>query len=547
MAEPTVTAGHELHLSVAPAWSAVAFDTVVEMAVAGCQTAPDQPAIILDDGIVVSRGTLLDQARRLATRVEAIIAPGDRVAMMIENRAECMIAFIGVIMGGGVLVSMNPALRSHDAAHILRDCGCVLLLTGPELMATVESTRAACPALREVILLDGPEPFGWDATAGLDPGSAPRRTPARRKDIATVYYTSGTTGAPKGCMLDHEWWLRLCDIHLRLTGAGEDHRPLCCLPFYNADAMQLLLCALHRGGTLVAMRRFSASRFWQVVAEHRVSELFLLASMPILLLKQPPHPEERQHRLRTAVCALVPADLHRELNDRFGVAFLDSYGSTEAGWVTRVPSHMAAALVGSGTMGAALPEIELRVVDPNGRDVPDGVEGELLIRGPGLFSGYLDNEPATAEAMRGGWFHSGDVVRQDGAGLYYFVGRSKDIIRRSGVNISASEVEAVLRTHPLVIDAAVVAFPDPIRQEEVKAHLWIRPEAVAADMAGDILAFCRNRLAAHKAPRFLAFHSSDFPRTPTLRVRKQDLAGVAPELGTWDSQTGSWAKPPEGI
>jgi acyl-coenzyme A synthetase/AMP-(fatty) acid ligase len=112
------------------------------------------------------------------------------------------------------------------------------------------------------------------------------------------------------------------------------------------------------------------------------------------------------------------------------------------------------------------------------------------------------------------------------------------------VNISASEVEAVLRTHPLVIDAAVVAYPDAVRQEEVKAHLWIRPGAVAADMAGDVLAFCRDRLAAHKAPRFLAFHSSDFPRTPTLRVRKQDLGGVTPELGTWDSEAGRWTNSP---
>ena len=532
-----------LHSGVPPAWSAVPNESVIDMAVAGCARAMEVPAIILDDGIIVSRDTLIDQARRLAVRLQKIIAPGEPVAMMIENRAECMIAFIGVLMAGGVLVSMSPALRSHDAAHVLSDSGSVLLLTSPEQLPVIEPIRGQCPALREVLLLEGPEPFGWDTTGGRAPAPALRPIARRRKDLATVYYTSGTTGSPKGCMLDHDWWLRLCDVHLRLTGSGEGHRPLCCLPFYNADAMQLLLCALHCGGTLVAMRRFSASRFWQVVAEHRVSELFLLASMPILLLKQAPQPQERRHRLKTVVCALVPAELHRELNDRFGVSFLDSYGSTEAGWVTRVPSRLACELVGSGTMGAAMPEIELRIVDADGNDVPEGAEGELLIRGPGLFRGYLNDGAATAEAMRGGWFHSGDVARRDGRGLYTFVGRRKDIIRRSGMNISASEVEAVLRTHPRVIDAAVVAFPDPVRQEEVKAHLWVRPDRVSPDEADAIVAFCREKLAAHKAPRYLAFHSTDFPRTPTLRVRKQDLGGVAPDYGTWDAEKAVWTEP----
>ena len=536
-----------LHFGVPPAWSAVPHESVLDMAVAGCARTTEAPAIILDDGIVVSRDTLIDQARRLAARLQEIIAPGEAVALMIDNRAECMIAFIGVIMAGGILVSMSPSLRSHDAAHVLSDSGSVLLLTSREQLPVIEQIRDQCPALREMLLLEGPEPFGWDGSCGLAPAPPLRPVAGGRKDVATVYYTSGTTGSPKGCMLDHDWWLRLCDVHLRLTGAGEEHRPLCCLPFYNADAMQLLLCALHCGGSLVAMRRFSASRFWQVVSEHRVSELFLLASMPILLLKQAPQPEERRHRLKTVVCALVPAELHRELNERFGVSFLDSYGSTEAGWVTRVPARLAGELVGSGTMGAAMPEIELRIVDTDGNDVPVGADGELLIRGPGLFRGYLNDSAATAEAMRGGWFHSGDVARRDERGLYTFVGRRKDIIRRSGMNISASEVEAVLRTHPLVIDAAVVAFPDSVRQEEVKAHLWVRPDSVPQEKADALVAFCREKLAAHKAPRYLAFHATDFPRTPTLRVRKQDLGGVVAEYGTWDAEKAVWTEPTTGF
>jgi len=267
----------------------------------------------------------------------------------------------------------------------------------------------------------------------------------------------------------------------------------------------------------------------------------LIASMSILLLKQAPSARERAHCLRAAVCLGVPANLHRELLERFGVPFVDTYGSTEAGWVTRVPWHQAAGRIGSGSMGAAAPEVELRVVDDGEADVRIGQPGELWVRAPGLFAGYLNQPEATASAMRGGWYRTGDLVRADAQGFYYFLGRKKDMVRRGGENIAAAEVEEVLRAHPKIRDAAVIPVPDDIRGEEVKAYVVLAEGCVADDLRPEeIVAHCADRLAAFKVPRYVEYRSADFPRTPTMRVRKEELKAV-PDLtaNAWDRERSS--------
>jgi crotonobetaine/carnitine-CoA ligase len=192
-------------------------------------------------------------------------------------------------------------------------------------------------------------------------------------------------------------------------------------------------------------------------------------------------------------------------------------------------------------MGVAAPEVELRVVDDAERDVPVGQSGELLVRAPGLFAGYLNQPEATAAAMRGGWYRTGDLVRADTEGFYYFLGRKKDIVRRGGENIAAAEVEEVLRMHPKIRDAAVIAVPDEIRGEEVKAYVLLAEGCAADELPPEeIVAHCADRLAAFKVPRYVEYRSADFPRTPTMRVRKEDLK-AAPDLtaNTWDRERSS--------
>jgi crotonobetaine/carnitine-CoA ligase len=531
------------HRDCGQPWSAVPCGSMIELVEQACRRAPMQAAMVFEDGLAVTRLQLLDAVERFAGYLAARTTPGERIAVMLETRAESMIAQLAALAAHCVVVPVNPTAKAHDAGHILGDSGAVMAIVSVENDDLVDGLRAELPALRHIVVLQAPEPNGLAAYEATGRHLRLADCRATRSDIATIHYTSGTTGAPKGCMLAHEWWLRLCDVHLRMTPHERDDRLLCCVPFYYPDSLFLLLSLLHAGDALVVMRRFSASRFWQTVAEGRVTLLYLIASMPILLLKQPPSARERAHRLRAAVCLGVPAALHAQLLDRFGVPFLDTYGSTEAGWVTRVPRDHGADRIGAGSMGAAAPEVELRVVDDAEDDVPVGQAGELLVRAPGLFVGYLNQPETTAAALRGGWYRTGDLVRADTQGLYYFLGRKKDFVRRGGENIAAAEVEDVLRTHPKIRDAAVIAVPDEIRGEEVKAYVLLA-EGCAADALPPeaIVAHCADRLAAFKVPRYVEYRSVDFPRTPTMRVRKEELkAAPDPTANAWDRERSSRA------
>ena len=259
----TLVSGHG---DVPPAWSVVAFRSVIELMAAGCRGDPERPAIIFEEGLIVSRRELLERSERFAGFLAARLVPGDRVVVMLDNRVEFMIALFAIIANRATLVSIAPTAQLHDAGHILADAAPVLAIAGTSQFPLLEKLRAAQPSLREILVVDGAEPDGLGryerAASRLDFASSA----CRRDDIVTVYYTSGTTGAPKGCMLDHGWWLRVLDLDQRLLRRGRQDRQLCCLPFYYADPAIQLMTSLSTGGTLIAMRRFSVSRFWLLCA-----------------------------------------------------------------------------------------------------------------------------------------------------------------------------------------------------------------------------------------------------------------------------------------
>jgi acyl-CoA synthetase (AMP-forming)/AMP-acid ligase II len=268
------------------------------------------------------------------------------------------------------------------------------------------------------------------------------------------------------------------------------------------------------------------------VARHGVTFFYCLGTMPIVLLKQPPSPEEREHRVRAVMCSAIPPQLHATIEARYGCPWREAYSTTETGPVCLSVPLDDTASVGSGAMGWPGPACEARVVDADGRDVPDGTPGQLLMRGPGMMLGYWRNPGATDAWLRDGWAHTGDVVYRDPRGAFHLVGRVKDMIRRSGENIAAQEVEAVLAEHPAVHAAACVPVPDEVRGEEVKAFLQPQP-GIAPDeaLARDVVEFCRGRLAGFKVPRYVTFVDS-LPLTPSQRVEKHRLDRTP--AGAWD-------------
>ena len=522
--------------NVGEQWSAAPQQTVIQLVDEACRRWPDAPAMIFEDGLVVTYVELLAASERFAGYLADRIQPGEAVAVILRNRAEFMITWLAVVANRAVLVSVNPDDKILDAGHILRDSASTIVILADEHESLVEELRPELTALREVITVRGDEPHGLAAYSG----SQPLRfadTQCAREDISNIYYTSGTTGMPKGCMVDHEWWLRTVDVLLRRIPQTPSDRVLCCLQFFYADPGHLLLECLTTGGALVVMRRFSVSRFWDVVREHRVTLILSFSSIPLFLLKAESDPRDRDNEVRVARHLAMPPDLHRQVVERWGFPWIEGYGITEGNVVTSMPLAYANEMTGSGSIGIPVPEVDIRLVGDNGADVPTGTTGEFLVRGPGMFRGYLNRPEATEEALPGGWLRTGDLGRQDERGFLYFVGRKKDVIRRSGQNLTAAEVEDALRAHPLIVDAAVIPVPDRERGEEVKSCVPLARCMTESDLSADkIVKFCADRLAWYKVPRYVEYRATDFPRTPSMRVRKEVLKAERADLtaGCWD-------------
>lgn len=493
-------------------------NTVIELLLADSERATQTPVLIFEDGLEITRSQLRELVEGFAGYLRQRIHPGAVVAIMMENRAEFLIACLSTIAARAAFVPVDPAAGRVDGTNVLSAARATLAIVDERGRAAIESWRAGLPDLREIVVLHGAEPRGLPhSSSRFDL----RTAECEPTDTIAIAFTSGTTGLPKGCMVDHEWAMRTTDAALRIHAYGPGDRIFYPVKFVYLDGLNALLRAMRCGGAYVAARRFSVSRYWDVVRTHRVTILSTIASMPVWLLKAPPDPRDRRHTVRFAIQAHIPRELHHELDRRWGFPWLENYGMMEAGLISRVPVELADELRGSGSAGPPAPDRTVAILDHEGRPAPAGEVGEIAVRGPGMFRGYLDRPDATAVLMRGGWLHSGDLGRVDERGFVYVVGRLKDVVRRSGENVSPEEVEGVLRSHPAVSDAAVIGVPDAERGQELKAFVELvdRDAALPTD---DLIAFCRERLSRHKVPRY--FESvRTLPRSTSMRVQKNVL------------------------
>ncbi|MEP7023307.1 MAG: AMP-binding protein [Actinomycetota bacterium] len=505
---------------------------LVELVRDACAADPGIPALIFEDGVSVSRAELWAGVESFAGYLSSRIEPGDRVAVMMPNRAEFMVTWLAVAACRGILVALNPAARSHDAGHVLRDSSARIAVADGAYAKLFAELQPDCPGLSEIIVAMDGEPGGLSAYSG--PGGIPGRPDEARGDLTNIFYTSGTTGPPKGCAVGHDYWIRFADLMAGLYSITATDRMICCLQFFYNDPPWMLLLALRAGTSMVVMRKFSVSRYWPVVREHDVTVLFGIASTASLLLKAPPSDDPR-HKVRLSIQVGIPAPLHQELVDRWGVPWVEAYGLTETGVIVSMPVGQASQMIGSGSIGVACPGADVRIQNPDGSEAADGQPGEIVVRAPGLMRGYLNKPKETADTFRGGWLHTGDLGRRDEAGYLYFAGRIKDVIRRAGENIAAAEVETVLRSHPGVLEVAAVPVPDDLLGEEVKVHVLLgngqSPESVPP---AELIAFSASQLARYKVPRYVEYRAEDFERTPSMRVKKEGLDRSADSGRVWD-------------
>jgi acyl-CoA synthetase (AMP-forming)/AMP-acid ligase II len=497
------------------------------------ERAPDRP-FLRSAGTSCSFAQAELAARAFAATLAAYgVDHRDRVAVMLPNGITYPVVWFAIAKAGAVIVPLNIQYRERDLEHTLRDSGAALVVTTPDLVEHVAAVRGRCPAIRDILIAD----------QHMNGGEAPRVTRnVGLNDLLNIQYTSGTTGLPKGCMLTHEYWLRMGELAVRFSHLTSDDVAIIAQPFSYVDPLWHTVMCLTAGATLVILPRFSASTFWHSVREHSVTFFYMIGTMPVYLMKQPVDPAlERGHRVRLASCSGIPPQVHASLEERYGMPWRECYAQTETGWDLQVEIEDDWS-VGTGAVGHPVPGKECRVVDPSGNDVPQGEVGELIVRGKPMMLGYWNHPTATAAKIRDGWSYSGDLVRCDSRGYYYIVGRIKDMVRRSGENVAAAEVEAVLAEHPGIACAAVVPVPDELRGEEVKAFVQLQPGETASTVPpSDIISFVRRRLASFKCPRYIAYIDR-LPLTPSQKVAKHALL-MDPDMGrglTFDAVTDEW-------
>ena len=464
---------------------------------------------------------LLDDAERAARALLARFDLGERVAVWAPNLPEWILLQFGAALAGLTLVTVNPLYRAAEAGDVLRRSGAAGVFLVPEvrgnsLTAFLDEVRPGLPALRETVLFTDWADF---VRSGSPAGSLPD---VAAGEPAQIQYTSGTTGRPKGAVIHHRGYTNNARfvaemLQLQPGEVGVNPMPL----FHVAGSGSLTLSFLQGGGTQVLMPAFDPALFLALQESERGS---VLGGVPTMLLAVLEHPDFARRdlpavRVAWSGGALVPAALVRRVEAALGVPFLVVYAQTEACSV--ITSTVAANTVGdrAESVGRAFPHTEVRIADPAaGATLLRGATGEICTRGYHVMTGYLDDPQATSAAIDAeGWLHTGDLGSMDERGYCTVTGRVKEMIIRGGENIYPREIEDVLSGHPGVADVAVVGVPDPHWGEQVA--VFVRPAAGARPAGSDLAAYCAERLARYKVPRYWEFVDG-FPMTASGKVQK---------------------------
>ena len=495
---------------------------------------------LFDDGVELTYGEFAEQVRKLASSFASLgIGYGTHVGVMVHTTKTYPITWFALGTLGATIVPINYAYTSRELAYVLADSDSAYLVIEDAFLPLLE---AISPAIlpKDRVTVDGASREGYRSWAQmLDQGSAaftPEREPAQ-EDVLNIQYTSGTTGFPKGAMLTHLGLM----MHGRV-GAAQSldlaTNLLIAQPFHYITAQWQFLTVMFQGGTAFMPRRQSSSRFMDWVKKYRIH----YCNFPEIVARAPEQPDDADNDLLVAYCYSHQLQNYRMYERRYGFVARQGFSMTETALVTYVPveaDHMTA----TGTTGIPAAAREVRICAPDGSEVPDGELGELCVRGPGMLVGYYNKPEATREAFHpSGWFRTGDLARRNAEGWVWYLGRLKDMIKRSGESISATEVEAILRGVDGIVEAAVLPVPDPVRGEEVKAYLLLEEGKTKDDVPPDaVIAQCATELARFKLPRYLEYVES-FPRTPSGKVKKAELRAAKEDLrvGSYDVVERRW-------
>ena len=465
-------------------------------------------------------GAAQQAADRIAAQLVALgVVKGDRVACVSHNSDLVALLFLALGRLGAVFVPVNPALTHDEMAYILGHCEPRLVYAQDEDKDRVHGAtegHANRPPVLAASSLDGPG----------DPALLRDVAAPGEGDPLVIIYTSGTTGFPKGVVHSHRNYVLAAEAFVERMHLQPGERLMAILPFFHINALFYSFGgAIACGGTLVTMPKFSASQFWQVAARHGATQLNILAAVGNILPKRPRSEFDASHRIRKIYGGPISAEMMQAFQGDFGVPdLIEGFGMSEIPGALNNP-FSGTRKVGSIGLPARHPRMpgtfaQAKVVDDDGNEVPDGQEGEMLVKTPIAMVEYFRDPVQTAQAFADGWLKTGDMARRDAEGYFYFIARKKDIIRRRGENISGAELDRVISEHPDVLEAAAIGVPAPLGDEDILAVIVAR--AQPAPTPQSIIDWCAPRLAAMKLPRYITFVDS-LPHTPSQRIMKYAL------------------------
>jgi long-chain acyl-CoA synthetase len=475
----------------------------------------DHTALKLDD-MEVSYG-LLDEgsARVAALLADKGVAEGDRVGIMLPNVPYFAVCYYGVLRAGGVVVPMNVLLKRREVAFYLRDPEAKLLFAwegfADDAKAGAQEAGAEC-------LVVTPGDFE-EMLAGVEP----RRDVADRDpdDTAVILYTSGTTGTPKGAELTHQNLLRNCEISRDMFGIGSEAVTLGALPLFHSFGQTCGMNAtMAAGGTLTLIPRFEPGKALEIIQRDKVNVFEGVPTMYSAMFHFDDRDKFDTSTLELCVSggSAMPVELMRGFEDAFECKILEGYGLSESSPVASFnrPDRERK----PGSIGIPIEGVEMKVVDDDGNDVPQGEVGEIVIRGHNVMKGYWNKPDATSETLRDGWLHTGDMANVDEDGYFFIVDRKKDLIIRGGYNVYPREIEEVLYEHPAVMEAAVIGVKDDKLGEEIGAAVTLKDGADAS--ADELREFVKEQVAAYKYPRRVWF-VDELPKGPTGKILKREI------------------------
>lgn len=486
----------------------------------GAASTPDAAALRFEGRTFTYAQLEADVSRLAGALAAAGVGQGDRVALFLPNIPAFVLVYLATVKIGAVAVSLNALLRSEELRYFLEDSDARVLFTTEALYGEVAPLAKQLAGLVHVIIAEGDvaghaslDRFMADQADDREPLDVPPETPA------AILYTSGTTGRQKGATLTHGNVVS----NYRAAGAAVGSRPgdrhLLFLPLFHCFGQNFIMnAALASGGTLVLQRRWDPEATLRLVHDEGVTHFYAVPTVYVALLSAGTRPEELGSvRYFFSAAATLPADIERRWEERFGLPVWEGYGLTET---SPFAAYNHASRHRAGSIGSPIPGVEMRIVDDHDRALEPGQWGEICIRGPNVMQGYWNRPDETANALRGGWFHSGDIGYRDEDGYFFIVDRVKDMINAAGFKVWPREVEEVLYRHPDIRECAVVGVPDPLKSEVVTAY--IVPRAGHTIDEHEIEIYCREHMAAYKIPRAIRL-VRDLPRSATGKVLKRVL------------------------